>query len=323
MDPTKGVKGDSMKKVAVLFARAVSAMVQRGEDLKTLNHYDTIVISEHCWNQLDELAGTRLKVKLQSKCLLYFDHWGKSSYRTNHWGFTPWQLGPGDMGQPVVKFNGKTYAHAMTTKMMERITLMVGKAFMRCPFSRAAGVFMDDWGFNRRHWTPKAYTPEGKRLRDQVWDFDDGHPRWWDRDLNESKAWNESRMAILEKGVHAFLALRGKRVMLNASRLERAKVKKSGIFYEGLGPHGWIDLEDIEEDVREGDVLWLKCLDENGKMDPKCLPVWEDIKAIAVEIGCGFGRSFFQTPQDTVGGGSVHSNTEDPTGPDWGVNDAR
>lgn len=314
-----------MKPVAVLYSRSIAAMLQRGEDARQLLDYYRIIVSEKVWHQIHMLLEPDLADAIASRCLLYFDHWGKSIFSSEGRPWECWQKPPGDRGFPGTAFYPKKpiYAYPQHIAYVAYgVGMEVGRA-MLVTHKQAAGVFMDDWGYHRNWWKPGADTAEGVKLRDSAWRLYDHLPTWRD-----GSNWNKKRMDKLEFICHAWAALRRKDVVLNANSFRRNVVGRSGIFFESVGPVGadwadyWVDIKDISEDLRPHDILWMKCLDAKGNFHPGCLDTWNAMKKAADRVGCGIGRGFYERPSDEHNGGSKQSNTESPTSSDWKVENA-
>lgn len=302
-----------MNKVAVLYGKSISAMIDRGEDPAVLSHYDELVVSESVLDQIRGQLDPRLADDLVAKAFLYFDPWSKDTFTNAARPYDCWQPGPGDVGEPDVVF-GKTHAYQFPISHTDRFTMWVGTALLRS-HQAAAGAFLDDFYHDRRHWQPKGNTHEGALLRDQVWLWRDGYPSWRD---NGEVEWNSRKMASILAGCVAFAGLRRKRIIINSNAKFRTH-QAARVFFEGVGPYEgaapwgatyWDTLPEVITTGKAGDLIWVRCLDADGAMIPDMEKTWALALEVAVDMGMSIGRTFAVWPNN--GAGTTCSNTEDP-----------
>ncbi|MCB1162631.1 MAG: hypothetical protein R3C71_02225 [Candidatus Krumholzibacteriia bacterium] len=223
-----------------------------GVDQSTLAAFDLLIVEAQVFDDL--LPAHR------SRALLYFDPWAKSCYTDSTRNWPEWQPAPGEIGEPEIVLGG-AYCYRFDNAHVADFLHWI-ESFLVEHGSQVAGVFLDDFSYDRDWWDG---APED---RDVVWGPMDGGPGW-----RESPAgWNHQRILDIERGardlVRDYCGPDGV-VVVNGTARSLDDVRR---FAEDVGSpnnESWDRLEvpgvDERRYVRAGDLLQVYGVGETGQ----------------------------------------------------------
>ena len=143
---------------------------------------------------LEAQALAQLEPRYHARALLYFNPWGKSSYSDSLRGWPEWQPAPGELGQPDVVLNGSVHCYRFDDAHVAAFLGWI-ESYLAARGGEVAGVFLDDFGFERQWWTGAPVD------KDSVWGPYDGRPGWREAPYD----WNRERIAAIESGALALV----------------------------------------------------------------------------------------------------------------------
>jgi len=271
----------------------------RGLEQEQLAPFDHIVLEAETFAQLE--------ARHRHRALLYFNPWGKSCYTDSLRGWPEWQPAPGELGEPDIVLNGSVHCYRFDDAHVSDFLGWI-EAFLAEWGDGVAGVFLDDFGYEREWWSGAPAD------RDSVWGPYDGRPGWREAPYD----WNRERIAAIEAGARDLvLAHCGPRGLLVVNGIARTLpgVRR---FAENVGaPHSeaWerLEIEGVDplRYVRAGDLLQVNGIGASGQWgDWASTPAGEGgtnlarACALARGRGASVGLAYGVTP---AGGGSLYS----------------
>jgi len=159
-----------------------------------LAHLDQELLAPFDIIILEAQALAQLEARYDTRALLYFNPWGKSNYVDSLRNWPEWQPAPGELGEPDVVLNGSVHCYRFDDAHVAAFLGWI-EGYLAERGSEVAGVFLDDFGFDRQWWAGADAD------KDSVWGPYDGRPGWRQAPYD----WNRERVAAIEAGALALV----------------------------------------------------------------------------------------------------------------------
>ncbi len=227
-------------------------------DQELLSDFDLIILGERAFGQLES--------RHRQRALLYFNPWGKSTHSDSLRTWPIWQPAPGELGEVDVVMNGGVHCYRFDDAHVARFLGWI-EAYLLATDGKVAGVFIDDFSYDRNWWEGEAED------RDLVWGPADGGPGW----REEPYEWNRDRIHAIEEGarglVRQYCGEEGV-LVINGIARNFADVRR---FAENVGAsrsEAWDRLETAGVDdlryIRSGDLLQVNGVGASGLWGDWC-----------------------------------------------------
>ena len=204
-----------------------------------------------------------------AKSLLYLDMWGRSAATGGIWHLGPGELTP---AEPDIVLNSSVHCYRMTDRHMERLLGWI-EHWLTSPVVQAAfggvlplGVFMDDYGLDRRYWRGPAGQAHDDAATianmNRVWGAMNGRSGW---DTGAEAGWNTARVNLLSARLLALQSATGKRILFNGTTpvLDSRQPR----MFEGY--QRWWTLSEMQGMWRAGDTIVVngRTITAGGELD--------------------------------------------------------
>jgi len=285
----------------ILYDRAIQRNLDAGrtgrEIADLLFKASAIIVSE---DSLDDLNTNfpELVPSLLAKIRLYFNPWGKDTYSTSSRNYPVWQPGPREIGLPDWRTSRGVHLYRMND-MYTRNLLLLSWLWPKVRELDPAGVFLDDFDYDRWWWTGEGGWDQ---VKDRAWGPADGKPGW-----RAGRGWNKARMQDLENLAIAMVSEGLTAVVVNGSGRERA-----ARLFEGFGE--WITPDQLTDQIRAGDLVQVNGAIANQDLK---MAAWATIDATDAQYG-GYriGTSFAEVWNDAC---AIAANVGASVGLGWNV----
>ncbi len=161
-----------------------NALNQLDQDL--LSDFDLIILGEQAFEQLES--------RHRHGALLYFNPWGKSTHSDSLRTWPIYQPAPGELGEVDVVMHDGVHCYRFDDAHVTRFLGWI-EAYLDEMGGEVAGVFIDDFSYDRNWWVGEAED------RDLVWGPADGGPGW----REEPYEWNRGRIHAIEEGARSLV----------------------------------------------------------------------------------------------------------------------
>ncbi len=273
----------------------------------TLAQLDQRLLEPFALIILEAQALAQLEPRFHGRAFLYFNPWGKSSHSDSLRSWPEWQPAPGELGLPDVVLNESVHCYRFDDAHVAAFLGWI-ESYLVARGDAVAGVFLDDFGYDRQWWTGADAD------RDSVWGAYDGGPGWREAPYD----WNRERIAAIEAGalalVQAHCGPEGQLIVNGVARTLPG-VRR---FAEDVGApnsEAWDRLEGEGVDplryVQAGDLLQVNGVGASGQWgDWASTPAGHGetnlarASSLALARAASVGLAYGEPPE---GGGSLYS----------------